>query len=122
LGGSSKSAAREQAGTSAASGRSGDSRTRGRSGCEREEGELDAEEELERKALCASQSVREIAKSSGPERPRLRQRSWTSPPPSPLPPMRKLERSMEAESEGALEDALEEEEEEARGGGGEDGG
>jgi hypothetical protein len=63
---------------------------------ERAEGEVEAEEE--RYALCASQSVMEMAKSSGPERPRLRQRSWTSPPPSPLPPMRKLERSTEQAS------------------------
>lgn len=98
------------------SGRSRESRAGRQSGRDCAVGELEAEEE--RKALCASQSVREIAKSSGPERPRLRQRSRTSPPPSPLPPMRKLVRSREQAAELASDGAPEADAEEARGGDG----
>jgi len=71
--------------------------------CRADAGEVEAEAE-ERTALCASQSASGMAKSSGPERPRLWQRSWTSPPPSPLPPMRKLlTRSSEQAAEPASE-------------------
>ena len=68
-----------------------------------EEGELEAEVE-ERMALCASQSASGMAKSSGPERPRLSHRKRRSPPPSPLPSMRKLlTRSREQATEAASE-------------------
>ncbi|CAN6284841.1 unnamed protein product [Urochloa humidicola] len=100
-------------GSSAPSRRSGESRG-GVSGlCLADEGEVAAEAEAERTALCASQSASGMAKSSGPERPRLWQRNWTSPPPSPLPPMRKLltrlrEQAAEAASEaGPAEDGAE---------------
>uniref|UniRef100_A0A0A9F1J2 Cl17799_1 n=1 Tax=Arundo donax TaxID=35708 RepID=A0A0A9F1J2_ARUDO len=102
--GSSGSAYAGRAGSSAPSRRSGESRAGG-SGLRREKsraGELDAEER--RTALCASQSASGMAKSSGPESPRVWQRSWTSPPPSPLAPMRKLEtRSREQAADPASE-------------------